>query len=464
MRNDQRWQLKMVYQWLAASASSLHVHFVLVLSFLILPFPIQALPEPSVNLLTPPTLLLSQGRYIQAAEAYHVQANKALSLERQMGTEQMWLTAGLADALAAMSAEKAYDPVAYEYWANSVRYFLMAGSAWGELRSRHQLEYQKVSSLLSVSSSSNSSSGLVTASVSDQLALYTLVEIWQQRLDYFNYQAPDKGLAKKFKTGTSEGNVSHAGTTTGSATTARGSQQLKQYSPRKTIATNTGFAPRTTFAIPINENELTNQETMQVAENLKEKNLSETSKLTESQVDKTTLSLETELSPETTLTPTSVADINDQEINSIITAEKPVTQQLAGAVDNAKQQTSPQGELTSAEKVFDAEPVIIVNPVEQPLQVLTTKDGREVVVHQEEQILSANKHQHSLNESTQVTPTQLNPSQATTEPIQSTSSAQPAPISRGNIGLKSEPKVTSSQRRSFAPVELEDAEKQANTQ
>ena len=76
-------------------------------------FPTWALNQTSIDLLSTPTLLLSQGRYSQAATLMHQQANRALSLESQIGTKEMWQTAALADALAAMAAEKVEDPVAY---------------------------------------------------------------------------------------------------------------------------------------------------------------------------------------------------------------------------------------------------------------------------------------------------------------------------------------------------------------
>ncbi len=50
--------------------------------------------------------MVSQGRYIQAANLMHQQANRALSMEPKLGTKQMWLTAGLADALAAIAVQR----------------------------------------------------------------------------------------------------------------------------------------------------------------------------------------------------------------------------------------------------------------------------------------------------------------------------------------------------------------------
>ncbi len=192
------------------------------------------LQEPAIDLLVTPTLLLGQGRYAQAADSFHAQSRFAMTLERKIGAKQMWQVAGLADGLAAIAAEKNNDPIAYEYWANSVRYFLMSGSSWEEVQRNLHTEYEQSNSRLQV----NMPVGDSGVNIDNQwLELYSLVEVWQQRLAYFSYQKPSSNLATKtLQVSQSE-----------QAQTAADGAQLKQYSPNNALKLDSGFATKQTF-------------------------------------------------------------------------------------------------------------------------------------------------------------------------------------------------------------------------
>lgn len=195
--------------------------------------------QPAVDLMTTPTLLLSQGRYAQASSAFHTQANKALVLERSIGREEMWRTAGLLEAIAAMSAEKQSDPAAYEYWANSVRYFLMGGTTWEELKRSIRQDYEQVSSIIGVNIVPGDSGFTVDDAT---LQFYSFVEIWDTKLQFFLYNAPKSGLI-------SRDNLT-APSTESSSTTG---QQLKQYSPNSKLMIGNNFSEKQSFVVAPDE-------------------------------------------------------------------------------------------------------------------------------------------------------------------------------------------------------------------
>lgn len=197
---------------------------------------VMALNQGSVDLLGSPTLLLSKGRYVQAAASFHQQANKSLTQERQLGAKNMWLTAGLAEGLAAIAAEKSGDPIAYEYWANSVRYFLMGGSDWKSLQQRLHQEYEQSNSRLAVSSGHTD----IGYEVDDLwLQMFSLIEVWNERLNYFSYQSPSGGLVKKKQ---------HRQTANEAPNRSEG-YQLKQYSPNSKLMLDSGFESKQTFVV-----------------------------------------------------------------------------------------------------------------------------------------------------------------------------------------------------------------------
>lgn len=202
--------------------------------FMPMSFAQSELEKPVIDLLVTPTLILGQGRYAQAADSFHAQSKLVLTLEQKLGTKAMWQAAGLADGLAAMAAEKSRDPIAYEYWANSVRYFLMSGSRWDELQTQLHQEFEYSSSRLQVSIAPADTGVSVD---STWLELFSLVEVWQEKLSYFSYHSPSSELANI---------ASQQQRSDRQVTTSNGSQ-LRQYSPNNPLKINGEFQSRSTF-------------------------------------------------------------------------------------------------------------------------------------------------------------------------------------------------------------------------
>ncbi|WP_260260568.1 hypothetical protein [Vibrio intestinalis] len=195
---------------------------------------LMAIEKPVVDALTTPTLLLGQGRYAQAAASFHLQSTLMLTLEKQLGVKAMWQAAGLAEGLAAIAAEKDQDPIAYEYWGNSVRYFLMSGSNWESLQAELHQEFEQANTRLQ---SNASVTGVGAILDNHWLQLFTLVEVWQDKLNYFAYKAPSSELATAvIQSAGSQGNEPPSSGT-----------QLKQFSPKKQLQLDAGFKAKQTF-------------------------------------------------------------------------------------------------------------------------------------------------------------------------------------------------------------------------
>lgn len=217
---------------------------VLLIAFCLLSYSTMSLSQPvlpktAIDTLVAPTLILNKGRYAQAAESFHNQSNLVLTLERKLGTKLMWQVAGLSEGLAAISAEKNSDPVAYEYWANSVRYFLMSGSSWQEIQSMLHQEFEQSNSRLQASMVSNEGGVAVDTF---WLELFSLVEVWQEMLNYFGYRQPSSDLAQKTAL-SQNGGLEQAG---GAQVKSNGSQ-LRQYSPTNPLNLKSGFTKKQTF-------------------------------------------------------------------------------------------------------------------------------------------------------------------------------------------------------------------------
>ncbi|MBW3695783.1 hypothetical protein EK599_08755 [Vibrio sp. T187] len=161
---------------------------------LIILFPLNAfaLTKQSVDLLTKPTLLLSQGRYAQSADSFHRQSNLILSQERKLGTENMWKSAGLAAGLAAISAEKNKNAIAYEYWANSVRYFLLGGTTWESYQKEIRYEFEQANTRLQVSMQQSDSGATLDEAWLQKLSI---IEVWEDKLGFFSFRSPALGLS-----------------------------------------------------------------------------------------------------------------------------------------------------------------------------------------------------------------------------------------------------------------------------
>lgn len=183
-----------------------------------------------------PTLLLNQNRYAQAANAFHAQTNRMLTLENQLGAKKMWQAAGLAEVLAASAAEKNNDPIAYEYWANSVRYFLMGGSSWQQIQSQLHQQFEQANTQLNV----NMTQGDVGANVDNNwLQLLSLLEVWDNKLGFFSYQSPSSELASEV--------ITPQFAPQNNTQVTRSGEQLKQYQPTKKLQITSGFRHTQTF-------------------------------------------------------------------------------------------------------------------------------------------------------------------------------------------------------------------------
>ncbi|NLS12041.1 hypothetical protein HGP28_03930 [Vibrio sp. SM6] len=175
------------------------------LTLLVFLFPVvaNALSPFALELFGSPTLFVSQARYAQAATSFHWQAKRVLSSEKTIGSQQMWQLAGLAEALAAMSAEKALDSAAYQYWENSQRYFLLGDTSWDETQAKIYQEYQRYHAPESIEGA-DWLQPFVDANIQEQLM--TLVDIWRYQLHLFEFNHPSRELGIR-KTVTNQPNV-----------------------------------------------------------------------------------------------------------------------------------------------------------------------------------------------------------------------------------------------------------------
>ncbi|MFA0415093.1 hypothetical protein AB4520_15025 [Vibrio renipiscarius] len=193
----------------------------------------QVLKKSAIDALVTPTLLLGQGRYAQAADSFHQQSTMVLTLERKLGAKAMWQAAGLSEGLAAIAAEKNRDAIAYEYWANSVRYFLMSGSSWDQVQKTLHQEFEQSSTRLQVGISPGDAGVSLDSS---WLQLFTLVEVWEDKLGYFSYRSPSSDLALE----------AEKSATLGDNSSSNGAQ-LRQYAPKKSLQLNEAFKDKQGF-------------------------------------------------------------------------------------------------------------------------------------------------------------------------------------------------------------------------
>ncbi|WP_135382892.1 hypothetical protein [Vibrio tasmaniensis] len=373
---------------------------------LVMSFPSYALNQASIDLLSTPTLMVSQGRYIQAANLMHQQANRALSMEPKLGTKQMWLTAGLADALAAIAAEKSQDPIAYEYWSNSVRYFLMGGSNWLEYKQQLQSEYNQFNARFSVATNSGDASGFVNDS---WVQLSSLIDIWDQKLGVFNYDAPATGLIASPLPPVKRSNKP----------LAKG-DQLKQYTPNGKLMLNNEFSNKPTFVVePSPTSKSTNSEVK--AANPQTSDLSGASGEGSNVVQRASTGGTINYSGSDINSPKSRVHPQAEVVTSNISIMKelPTTKELSAnePIDNkASHSTNQQVKSKSAESPNgndEIQPVVIISPL------------GDVEPISESNVQSTSPEPHPVETKT---------------------------IPKGNLGLNSAPAVETVQRRSFIPV------------
>ena len=380
-------------------------------------FPTWALNQTSIDLLSTPTLLLSQGRYSQAATLMHQQANRALSLESQIGTQEMWQTAALADALAAMAAEKVEDPVAYEYWSNSVRYFLMGGSNWNQYRQQLQVDYKAFDAQFSIATNSDGPSAYVDDA---WIQFSSLIDIWDQKLNFFRYESPSAGLIRKQPAKTIP---------TASAPRSSG-EQLKQYTPNSKLMLNKDFSNKQTFIVEPTENPVTEKSVIQEQQDLTGQivtpkgSVQGTEGTTQQQFSGGKVS-STKGSFHSPITP----------VVSQATAQKQAQQAVPSAPLKSDETNVNSAESSDA-TISNETGVTVITPLGTPEAIVETN--------------VSNTQELNSPSAAQVATTSVEPVMAET----SVEAELPASaIPKGNLGQAPVQKVQAIQRRSFAPVE-----------
>lgn len=380
-------------------------------------FPTWALNQTSIDLLSTPTLLLSQGRYSQAATLMHQQANRALSLESQIGTKEMWQTAALADALAAMAAEKVEDPVAYEYWSNSVRYFLMGGSNWNQYRQQLQVDYKAFDAQFSIATNSDAPSAYVDDA---WIQFSSLIDIWDQKLNFFRYESPSAGLIRKQPVNT---------TPTASAPRSSG-EQLKQYTPNSKLMLNKDFSNKQTFIVEPTDNPVTEKNVIQEQQDLTGQivtpkgSVQGTEGTTQQQFSggKVSSTKGSFHSPITPVVPQAAAQKKAQQAVPSVSLKPDEAAVISVESDDVK--------------VSNETGVTVITPLGTPEAIVETN------ISNTQELNSPSSHQ--------VATTSVEPVMAET----SVEAELPAnAIPKGNLGQAPVPKVQAIQRRSFAPVE-----------
>ena len=380
-------------------------------------FPTWALNQTSIDLLSTPTLLLSQGRYSQAATLMHQQANRALSLESQIGTKEMWQTAALADALAAMAAEKVEDPVAYEYWSNSVRYFLMGGSNWNQYRQQLQVDYKAFDAQFSIATNSDGPSAYVDDA---WIQFSSLIHIWDQKLNFFRYESPSAGLIRKQPANTIP---------TASAPRSSG-EQLKQYTPNSKLMLNKDFSNKQTFIVKPTENPITEKSVIQEQQDLTGQivtpkgSVQGTEGTTQQQFSggKVSSTKGSFHSPITPVVPQAAAQKKAQQ--AVPSASLKSDEAAANSVDS------------DDIKVSNEAGVTVITPLGTPEAIVETNVSNT-------QEINSPSSQH-------VATTSIEPAMAQTPVV---AELPASAIPKGNLGQAPVPAVQAIQRRSFAPVE-----------
>ncbi|KXI22252.1 hypothetical protein [Photobacterium sanguinicancri] len=160
----------------------------LILCLLTVLVPIRAViaspVDVEISLYSKATFLAKSGRYKQAAEQYHRLSILFLSSEAKLGRKNMWQYAGLAEALAAIAADKTNSAKAYQYWADSMRYFMTGGTNWDQMKQKLHMRYEAANTQLSTQLQIND----FTATIDEhwQNELDTL-QAWDEKLNFFSF-------------------------------------------------------------------------------------------------------------------------------------------------------------------------------------------------------------------------------------------------------------------------------------
>lgn len=138
--------------------------------------------------------LVNAGRYQQASEQWHRLSILFLSSEAKLGRKRMWQYAGLSEALAAISADKANDAMAYQYWADSTRYLMTGGTNWKQMKKKLHRRYEHANTLLSTQLQVADLASSIDSEWENELAV---LQSWDEKLLLFSFESPKLGLADR---------------------------------------------------------------------------------------------------------------------------------------------------------------------------------------------------------------------------------------------------------------------------
>ncbi|MCL1147559.1 hypothetical protein AB4298_02725 [Shewanella sp. 10N.261.52.F9] len=170
------------YRWIITFAS-LSLLFTLV---------VYAVPQNiSLKPFSKGNYLLKKGAYDQAAAHWHQLSILFMTNSQQLSPQEMWQSAGLAVSLAAIAADKAQDPIAYQYWADSTRYLLTGGTNWSQLQQQLHQRFETANTQLSVAMQVNDINTGIDASLDLELSA---LQIWDDKLQIFEFSSPRLGL------------------------------------------------------------------------------------------------------------------------------------------------------------------------------------------------------------------------------------------------------------------------------
>ncbi|MCK8046224.1 hypothetical protein MSG37_15170 [Shewanella sp. 1CM18E] len=151
-----------------------------------------ALPQPlSLKPFSKGNYLVKKGAYDQAAAHWHQLSIQFMGNSQNLSPQQMWQGAGLAASLAAIAADKAQDPIAYQYWADSTRYLLTGGTNWSQLQQQLHQRFETANTQLSVAMQVNDINAGIDASLDLELSV---LQVWDDKLAVFEFMSPRLGL------------------------------------------------------------------------------------------------------------------------------------------------------------------------------------------------------------------------------------------------------------------------------
>ncbi|ABV85622.1 hypothetical protein [Shewanella pealeana] len=137
--------------------------------------------------------LLAKARYTQAATHWNQLSIMLLSNAKKLPQQTMWQSAGLAASLAAIAADKANDPIAYQYWADSTRYLLTGGTNWSQMQQLLHQRLETANTQLSVAMQVSDISSGLDATLDLELSV---LQVWDDKLGLFQFSSPKLGLSR----------------------------------------------------------------------------------------------------------------------------------------------------------------------------------------------------------------------------------------------------------------------------